>query len=129
MGVGSRPFSGWWGPPGLTRGRPRASVPRNSRYPRGEEAIMKRTCLISSALALTVLAPTMASAEPGILYIPTDPITLLPTGVAPCSGVNSALGCGGVDAETEIAPYSDAAGLTTAISDAVAEYDVLVTNT
>jgi MYXO-CTERM domain-containing protein len=90
---------------------------------------MKRICLISSALALTVLAPTMASAEPGILYIPTDPITLLPTGVAPCSGVNSALGCGGVDAETEIAPYADAAGLTTAISDAVAEYDVLVSNT
>lgn len=91
---------------------------------------MKRTCLISSALALTVLAPTVASAEPAILYIPTDPVTLLPTGMAPCgSGVNSALGCGGVDAETEIAPYADAAGLTTAVGDALLAYDVMVTNT
>ena len=37
---------------------------------------MKRTCLISSALALTVLAPTVASAEPAILYVPTEPVTL-----------------------------------------------------
>lgn len=92
--------------------------------------IMKRTCLISSALALTVLAPTVASAEPAILYIPTDPVTLLPTGMAPCgSGVNSALGCGGVDAETEIAPFADAATLTTDVGAALAAYDVLVTNT
>jgi MYXO-CTERM domain-containing protein len=91
---------------------------------------MKRTCLISSALALTVLAPVAASAEPAILYIPTDPITLLPTGMAPCgSGVNSALGCGGVDAETEIPPFAGAADLTTAMSDALVAYDVLVTNT
>lgn len=92
--------------------------------------IMKRICLISSSLALAVLAPTLASAEPGILYIPTDPVTLRPLSMSPCgSQVNSALGCGGASAETEEDPYADAAGLTTAISDALIDYDVLVTNT
>jgi MYXO-CTERM domain-containing protein len=91
---------------------------------------MKRTCLISSALALTVLAPTVASAEPAILYIPTDPVTLRPTGMAPCgASVNSALGCGGASEETEEAPYASAAELTTALTDGLAAYDVLVTNT
>jgi MYXO-CTERM domain-containing protein len=91
---------------------------------------MKRTCLISSALALTVLAPTVASAEPGILYIPTDPITLRPTGMAPCgSSINSALGCGGVSQESEIAPYPDAGDLTGIIGTELDAYDVHVTNT
>lgn len=91
---------------------------------------MKRTCLISSALALTVLAPTVASAEPGILYIPTDPVILYPTGMAPCgASINSAIGCGGVDAETEIAPYANAGDLTGEMSTELADYDVLVTNT
>jgi MYXO-CTERM domain-containing protein len=91
---------------------------------------MKRTCLISSALALSVLAPTLASAEPAILYIPTEAVTLRPTSMAPCgSAVNSALGCGGASEETEEPPYDDAAALTTAMSDALATYDVLVTNT
>lgn len=91
---------------------------------------MKRTCLISSALALTVLAPTVASAEPAILYIPTEDVTLLPTGTAPCgSGTNSALGCGGVSEETVITPFADAATLTTDVAAALAVYDVMVTNT
>ena len=41
---------------------------------------MKRTCLISCALTAAVLAPASASAEPGILYIPTEAVTLRPTG-------------------------------------------------
>jgi MYXO-CTERM domain-containing protein len=90
---------------------------------------MKRTCLISSALALSVLAPTLAAAEPAILYIPTEAVTLRPTSMAPCgSQVNSALGCGGASEETEEPPFGDAAALTTAVSDALATYDVLVTN-
>jgi MYXO-CTERM domain-containing protein len=91
---------------------------------------MKRTCLISSALAMAVLAPTVASAEPAILYIPTEPVTLRPTGTAPCgSDANSANGCGGASEETEEPPFDGAADLTMAMSDALATYDVLVTNT
>jgi MYXO-CTERM domain-containing protein len=91
---------------------------------------MKRTCLISSSLALAVLAPTVATAEPAILYIPTDPVTLYPLNMAPCGATfNSALGCGGVDEESEIPPFAGAGDLTGSVSDALAVYDVLVTNT
>jgi MYXO-CTERM domain-containing protein len=91
---------------------------------------MNRTCLISSALALTVLAPTVVSAEPGVLYIPTEPVTLTPFNEGVCgSQINSALGCDNVDMVTEVAPFADAADLTTAMSDALVDYDVMVTNT
>ncbi|MCA9653303.1 MAG: MYXO-CTERM sorting domain-containing protein [Myxococcales bacterium] len=91
---------------------------------------MKRTCLISCALTAAVLAPASASAEPGILYIPTEAVTLRPTGLAPCgSDVNSALGCGGASSETEEPPYADAANLTTSVADNLVAYDVMVTNT
>lgn len=92
--------------------------------------IMKRTCLISCALTAAVLAPTAASAEPAILYIPTEPVTLRPTGVAPCSSdVNSALGCGGASMEVEEPPYADAAALIAAMDTNLGAYDVLVTDT
>ncbi|MEX1365968.1 MAG: MYXO-CTERM sorting domain-containing protein [Nannocystaceae bacterium] len=91
---------------------------------------MKRICLISCALTAAVLAPTSASAEPGIVYIPTDPVTLRPTGVAPCgSSTNSALGCGGASMEVEEPPFAGAADLTTAMQANLVEYDVMVTNT
>lgn len=91
---------------------------------------MKRISLISSALALGVLAPLTASAEPGIVYIPTDAVTLRPTSVAPCtSAVNSALGCGGAASEVEEPPFAGAADLTTAMQAGLAAYDVTVTNT
>lgn len=90
---------------------------------------MKRTCLITSALALLTLAPSVASAEPGILYIPTEEVTLRPLNMSPCgSQVNSALGCGGASEETQEPPYADADALTMALADNLAEYDVLVTN-
>lgn len=90
---------------------------------------MKRTCLISCALTAAVLAPTTASAEPGILYIPTEPVTLRPTSMEPCSSlVNSALGCGGATMEVEEAPYADAATLIESMSTNLAAYDVLVTD-
>ncbi|MEM7152967.1 MAG: MYXO-CTERM sorting domain-containing protein [Myxococcota bacterium] len=90
---------------------------------------MKRIFLTTCALA-AVLAPSTASAEPGVLYIPTDPVTLRPTGVAPCgSGVNSATGCGGASMEVEEPPFAGAADLTTGMADALAAYDVHVTNT
>ncbi|MCX4242104.1 MYXO-CTERM sorting domain-containing protein [Paraliomyxa miuraensis] len=90
---------------------------------------MKRTCLISSALALLTLAPSVASAEPGILYVPTEDITLYPTNMAPCgASVNSALGCYGVSEETVEPPYADADNLTTALANNLVEYDVMVTN-
>ncbi len=96
---------------------------------------MKRICLISCALAVAglALAPTTALAEPAILYVPTDPVTVRPTGEGECSGmggqVNSALGCGGAAEEGEEPPYADAAALTAAMQGALAAYDVLVTNT
>lgn len=91
---------------------------------------MKRTCLISSSLALAVLVPTVAVAEPAVLYIPTDPVTLTPLNTPPCGGSsNSALGCGGVSEQADIPPYAEADALTTAVSDGLAAYDVMVTNT
>lgn len=91
---------------------------------------MKRISLICGAVALGVLAPLSASAEPGILYIPTDPVTLRPTGVIPCSSdVNSALGCGGASMEIEAEPFAGAADLTTAMQAGLEAYDVTVTNT
>lgn len=91
---------------------------------------MKRTCLISSSLALAVLAPTVASAEPAILYIPTDPVTLTPFNTPPCgSGVSAALGCANVAEVLDRDPFTDAAGLTTDMDAALMAYDVLVTNT
>ncbi len=55
--------------------------------------MMKRTCLISCVLAAGVLAPVVASAEPGILYIPTEDVSLFPTGPGEeCGEENSALG-------------------------------------
>lgn len=91
---------------------------------------MKRTFLISSTLAGLSLIPTVASAEPGILYIPTDAVTLRPLNMAPCGAdVNSALGCGGASMEVEEPPYADAEALTTALQTNFAEYDLLVTNT
>jgi len=92
---------------------------------------MKRTCLISCALGAAILAPMTASAddEPGILYIPTEPVTLQPTGMAPCGAdVNSALGCGGATEMVEEAPFGDAAGLTASLAEELAPYDVMVTN-
>ncbi len=78
------------------------------------------------------MAPTTASAEdePAILYIPTEAVTLLPTGVAPCgSDVNSALGCGGASEETEEPAFAGADALTMALDGALEAYDVMVTNT
>lgn len=94
---------------------------------------MKRTCLISSTLALTVLVPSMASAEPGVLYIPTEDVTLQPDDVGECSGVgspNSGRGCTGVvDRATTISPFSgDLEALQAGIVAALEPYDVHVTN-
>lgn len=93
---------------------------------------MKRTCLISSALTLSMLAPALASAEPAIVYVPTETVTLTPLNTPPCgSGINSALGCGGVSMAagvTDIDPYDGAAALITAMTDALEVYDVLVTD-
>lgn len=70
------------------------------------------------------------AAEPAILYLPTEPITLTPFNEGECSGsIHSALGCGAVEAVTEVAPFEGAADLTSAMSDALVDYDVMVTNT
>lgn len=94
---------------------------------------MKRTCLISSALALTVLAPTVASAEPGILFLPTEEVTLLPDSDPMCSGIgspNSARNCTAVvDAATAVAPYADLDTLQADLTTSLAPYDVFITNT
>lgn len=79
---------------------------------------------------MAVLIPGVASAaEPSILYVPTDPVTLLPTNLPPCgSAVNSALGCGGVGEATVIEPYDGAAELALAMGEALEPYDVHVTH-
>ncbi|MCH9687193.1 MAG: MYXO-CTERM sorting domain-containing protein [Deltaproteobacteria bacterium] len=93
---------------------------------------MKRICLISCALAAG-LAPASVQAEPAILYVPTEAVTLRPTGEGVCGGmggqVNSALGCSGVEAEVEEPAYADAANLTDALTTGLAAYDIAVTNT
>lgn len=70
------------------------------------------------------------AAEPAILYVPTEPVTLLPLNMAPCgSTVSSALGCGGVTEEQTLDPYADAELLSVALAAALVDYDVTVTNT
>jgi len=92
---------------------------------------MKRTCLISSALALTVLTPGVASAEPGILFVPTEEITLLPDNDPACSGIgspNSAFNCTAVvEAATMVPPYADTDTLITDLQTSLAAYDVMIT--
>jgi MYXO-CTERM domain-containing protein len=71
-----------------------------------------------------------AAAEPAVLYVPTEPVTLLPLNMPPCgSSVSSALGCGGVTEEQTLDPYADAELLTMALAAALVDYDVMVTNT
>jgi len=81
-------------------------------------------------MAMGLWAGTAAAAEPAILYIPTEPIVLLPLGPAPCgSTVNSALGCGAPsDMEEMVEPYADVEVLTMALDEALGDYDVMVTN-
>jgi MYXO-CTERM domain-containing protein len=95
---------------------------------------MKRTCLISSALATLVLVPVQASAEPAVLFIPTEEVSLQPDGEGECAGVgspNSAFNCtAAVDAATVIPPFAgDLDAFQTSLQDSLLPYDVLVTNT
>lgn len=95
---------------------------------------MKRTCLLSCAFVTAALGlSSTASAEPGILYIPTEEVTLRPAEIGVCAGMggsdNSGLGCvPGLEAEEMRAPYAEAATLTEQVAAALAPYDVLVTN-
>lgn len=105
---------------------------------------MKKSWLFFAPSVLAVLVlPTMASASseqtvPGILYIPTDPVTLYPgvAGTAECVGANgstasqhSGLGCTtSVTETTEFAPYADAVNLTENLTSSLAAFDVTVTN-
>ena len=95
---------------------------------------MKRLVLLSSAATLAAIAaPNSAGADPGILYIPTEAIDLVPTAECPIAQggqPHSGLGCGGVAEAGTVEPYAgDMDGLMTGVSDAVVDYDVLVTNT
>lgn len=98
---------------------------------------MKRFCLISSAAAASLLAlAPVANAEPAILYIPTEEITLQPSGIVdtPCANVstseyNPGLGCfPGLEMEATESPYADAETLTTSIATALEAFDIHVTN-
>lgn len=74
--------------------------------------------------------PSARAAEPAILYIPTEPVVLTPTGTAPCtSSDHSALGCtGSVDEVTELPAYPEAVALAEAMREALDPYDVWVTH-
>ena len=98
---------------------------------------MMRFCLISSvAVAASVLLPGIAQAEntPAILYIPTEDVTLTPSGMGACQSVsmsayNAALNCSpAITEETTISVVPDAAQLTADIAAALADFNVMVTN-
>lgn len=106
----------------------------------GVNFTMKRFCLISSVAAMAAVSlPATADAEPAILYIPTEATTLYPAGAqdTPCAAVslgdyNAGLGClpaALTDGETMEPAYADAAALTAAFETALADFDVMVTNT
>ena len=97
--------------------------------------MMKRFCLISSVSALAALSlPATADAEPAILYIPTEEISLSPSGMDACAGVsmsdyNAGLGCvPGLSSAGGQTPYANAAAITTALETALTDFDVMVTN-
>src|SRR5690606_4865335 len=106
---------------------------------------MKKTWLFSVPCVFAALAASStasASSEqtvPGILYVPTEAVTIYPgtAGTAECVGAggataaqHSGLGCTtAVDEATEFAPYADATNLTENLTSALAPFDITVTNT
>ncbi len=97
---------------------------------------MKRFCLISSAAAASLLAlANVAQAEPAVLYIPTEPIDLVPSGTIGtlCENVgmgeyNPGAGCfPNLEMETTEAPYGNAETLAMDIAAALEPFDVHVT--
>lgn len=106
---------------------------------------MKKTWLFSVPCVFAALAASStasASSEetvPGILYVPTETVTIYPgtAGTAECVGAggatatqHSGLGCTtAVDEATEFAPYVGATNLTENLTGALAPFDITVTNT
>ncbi len=102
--------------------------------------MMKKTWLFPVLFATAATASTAhASSETtisGILVVPDAAVTLYPPTaestvcVGNTNSDHSGLGCSiRVDAETEVAPYADAAALLGGLQTALAPYDVTVTHT
>lgn len=84
-------------------------------------------CGASAVVAVGSRVPDVSAAEPAILYVPTDPVMLVP--LDHCGGLgNSALGCADVDGPTEVPPYPDAVELAAAMREVLDPYDVWVTH-
>lgn len=98
---------------------------------------MKRFCLISCAAVAASMcwsSPVQAENTPAVLFIPTEDVTLIPSGSGACqyismSEYNAALNCSpGLTEETPMTVVADAGQLTTDIAAALAPYNVMVTN-
>lgn len=101
---------------------------------------MKKTWLFPCLFATAAMASaSTAHAEPtqypGIVYLPTEPVDLLPSGAAGdpmCTGagaVHSGLGCTGITKATTVEPFAGAETLATDLAAALAAWDITVTTT
>jgi MYXO-CTERM domain-containing protein len=92
--------------------------------------------LASAAMMIASTAHAEPIQIPGIVYIPTEPVTLIPSGAAGdpmCTGagtIHSGLGCTNtVEMETTVDPFAGADTLATDLAAALAAFDVTVTTT
>jgi len=95
---------------------------------------MKRLFLLTGVASLAALSlSTQASAEPGIIVLPSEDVELVPTANCPVmqgGQTNAGLGCGGVSEPGTVTAYDgDLDALTTGLATAVEAYEVYVTNT
>ena len=102
--------------------------------------MMKKTWMFPVLFATAAMATaSTAHAEPiqipGIVYIPTEPVDLIPSGAGGdpmCTGagnVHSGLGCTAVEAATTVDPFAGAEALAGEVATALAAWDVTVTTT
>ncbi len=85
-----------------------------------------------AAFAASCAWPAVAEAEPAIVYVPTQDVTLTPTGEGDCSGiggqVHSAGGCANVPQQVATPPHPAAAALIDMLGESLDSYDVHVTS-